>query len=181
MVELAELSSSELMPLKRSVFRADVLQREIERRDGPVSLEEVPHLSGLTFAVCAFALLLGLGGLLAIPVALSTQVVFQPNPMVSGSYERFHMRLQRKDVPLILRGGKLVLDSTGVQPRVFQIVDVTLDPGDAGKGQAETALTLTTQSQNTSTCHDCELNEGLPTDVVIRTRFVHCLTALWVR
>lgn len=80
-----------------------------------------------------------------------------------------------------MRGSKHISDSTGVQPRVFQIEDVTLDPGDAGRGQAATALALTTQSQNTSACHDCELNEGLPADVVIRTRFVHCLTVLWVR
>ena len=73
MVEPTELSSSELMPLKRSIFRADVLRRELEQRDGPVSLEKVPQLSGLTFAVCAFALLIGLGGLLAMPVALSRQ------------------------------------------------------------------------------------------------------------
>lgn len=100
MVEPTELSSSELMPLKRSIFRADVLRRELERRDGPMSLEKVPQLSGLTFAGCAFALLLGLGGLLAMPVALSTRVVFQPSPRGSGSYERFHLRLQRRDVPL---------------------------------------------------------------------------------
>jgi hypothetical protein len=179
MSESEDRAGSAPPPLKRSVFRSDILQREIERREGSVTLEGVPRIHLFVLVGWTIVLLLAIGSLLAAPVTLSAGFSLKDTPIVTGAGQNVHLLLMTKDSRQLVRGSVLVVKTLrGVQPVDLEVENVVSVSGEAGTGSTDAVLAVTARAKNALRLPNGRLDVGPSHEVALRVHFIECLAAL---